>query len=185
MTSEVRRRRGSGQAESSPEGHQKQTTAGAKLNPDRVRVTMPIHPLNGVDLTVVRFERDYQHGARYVVVERPHGGPHLRLPLEWTDRGPPWVPPQVNGRPVRLAASRLLRLAKAVQAVQARTLAISVPCAADSSSGPEGGKGDANTSSSDRAQTSGRRRPQRSAQRVGDARAQKASGSKQRCGERR
>jgi hypothetical protein len=146
---------------------------------------MPIHPLSGIELAVVRFERDYQHGARYVVVERPHGGPHLRLPLEWTDRGPPWVPPQVSGRPVRLAASGLLRLAKAVQAVQARTLAISVPRSPDSSSGPDGGKGDATPSSSDRAQESGGCRPPRSARRVGDARTQKASGSQQRRGDRR
>jgi hypothetical protein len=52
---------------------------------------MPIHPLNGVEVPVVRFERDYQHGRRYVVVERPGGG-NLCLPVEWTDRGPPWVP---------------------------------------------------------------------------------------------
>ena len=181
----VRAHRDSVRAGSVAAGHQQQTTAGAKQNPDRVTVTMPIHPLNGVDLAVVRFERDYQHGGRYVVVERPQGGPVLRLPIEWTDRGPPWVPAQVDGRPVRLAASGLLRLARAVQDVQARTLAISRPRSPDSSSGTEGGKGDATTSAPGRTDESGRRRPQRSARRMGDARAQKASGTKQRRGGRR
>ena len=145
---------------------------------------MPIHPLNGVELPVVHFERDHQHGRRYVVVEHPRGGT-LRLPIEWTDRGPPWVPPQVDGRPVRLAASGLLRLANAVHAAFDRTLAIAGPRSPDSSSGPEGGNGDATTSSSGRADEPDRRRPQRSARRVGDARAQDASGSKHRNGGRR
>lgn len=101
-------------------GHLPQTEAGAKLNPDRV--TVPIHPLHGVELRVVRIERSSQDGRRYVVVEHVRGEA-LRLPIEWTDRGPPWVPPQVDGRPVRLGARGLLRLADAVDAVLARTLA--------------------------------------------------------------
>ena len=110
---------------------------------------MPIHPLNGVEVPVVRFERDYLHGRRYVVVERPGGG-NLCLPVEWTDRGPPWVPPQVDGRPVRLAAGGLLRIAQTLQTAPDRPLAILAARSPGSTSGPEGGKGDATTSSSGR-----------------------------------
>jgi hypothetical protein len=142
---------------------------------------MPIHPLNGVEVPVVRFERDYQYGRRYVVVERPGGG-NLCLPIEWTDRGPPWVPPQVDGRPVRLAAGGLLQIAKAIQSTPDRSLAISGTRSPDSTSGPEGKNGDATTSSSGRADEPGRRRPQRSARRVGDPRLQASSGPKPRRG---
>ncbi|MFE8600322.1 hypothetical protein [Archangium violaceum] len=51
---------------------------------ERVTVTLPVHPLKGVKLPVVRFIRS-QDGRRYVDVEHPPGQ-YMRLPLEWTDR---------------------------------------------------------------------------------------------------
>ena len=79
-----------------------------------VTVTLPVHPLKGVKLPVVRFIRS-QDGRRYVDVEHPPGQ-YMRLPLEWTDRSPPLVPPSVGGREVRLSVPALLKLAQAVQA---------------------------------------------------------------------
>jgi len=144
---------------------------------------MPIHPLSGALVSVVRFERNYQHGGRYVVIDGPRGGA-LRLPIEWTDRGPPWVPPVVDGRPVRLAVRGLLLLARMVEAVKARPLAQLPSGSPQSSSGPHDGKEDATTSLANRADESFRRRSSRSARRMGDTRAQKASGSKPQRGGR-
>jgi hypothetical protein len=175
----MRRRRGSERAESSVEGRQPQTTAGEKLTPDRVIVTMPIHPLYGVDLPVVRIKRDYQHGGRYVLVACPRGGV-LRLPLEWTDHAAPWVPLHMAGRPVRLAASGLLQLAAVVHAALDRALAEPGSDSPGSSSAPDRGSKDATTTSSSRANESDRRQPQRSPRRVGDARPQGASEARHR-----
>jgi hypothetical protein len=87
---------------------------------ERVTVTLPAHPLEGVKLPVVRFIRS-QDGRRYVDVEHPPGQ-YMRLPVEWTDRSPPFVPPSVGGRAVRLSVPALLELARAVQVALGRTL---------------------------------------------------------------
>ena len=81
-------------------------------------VTLPIHPLKGVALPVARFIRS-QDGRRYVDVEHPPGR-YMRLPLEWTDRSPPLVPPSIGGREVRLSVPALLKLAQVVQAALER-----------------------------------------------------------------
>ncbi|MFY0583894.1 DUF5953 family protein [Cystobacter fuscus] len=86
---------------------------------ERVTVTLPAHPLKGMELPVVRFIRS-QEGRRYVDVEHPPGQ-YMRLPLEWTDRSPPFVPPSVGGREVRLSIPALLELASAVQVALGRT----------------------------------------------------------------
>lgn len=78
-----------------------------------VRVCMPIHPLNGLQLRVVRTERD-RHGRQWITVEHP-AGCWLRLPATWTDRGAPPPPPQIGGRVVRLSITGLIRLGRAVR----------------------------------------------------------------------
>ncbi len=90
------------------------TATGPPLLIERVTVTLPIHPLKGMELPVARFIRS-QDGRRYVDVEHPPGQ-YMRLPLEWTDRSSPLVPPSVGGREVRLSVPALLKLAQAVQA---------------------------------------------------------------------
>src|SRR5262249_47849619 len=79
-----------------------------------ISVCMPIHPLNGQQLRVVRTERD-RHGRQFITVEHPTGF-WLRLPAAWTDRGAPLSPPQVGGRQARLSITALVRLARAVRA---------------------------------------------------------------------
>src|SRR5215510_11632691 len=74
---------------------------------------MPIHPLNGQQLRVVRTERD-RHGRQWITVEHP-AGCWLRLPATWTDRGAPPPPPQIGGRVVRLSITGLIRLGRAVR----------------------------------------------------------------------
>jgi hypothetical protein len=108
--------------EASTVGQEEQTAAGAKQRPDRIIITLPIHPLVGAELVLVRVERWIGAGRRFALVEHPEGGT-LRLPLEWTDRGPRWVSPCVNGRPVRLAIGGLLKLAGALDVALGRTLA--------------------------------------------------------------
>jgi hypothetical protein len=76
---------------------------------------MPIHPLNGRRLRVLRTERD-RHGGQYLTVEHPTGF-WLRLPATWTDRGAPPAPPQLGGREVRLSITGLIRLGRAVHAM--------------------------------------------------------------------
>src|SRR5262249_12095921 len=78
--------------------------------------------LVSAELVLVRVERWSGVGRRFAIVEHPDGGT-LRLPLEWTDRGPAWVSPHVNGRPVRLAVGGLLKLAGALDVALGRTLA--------------------------------------------------------------
>jgi hypothetical protein len=53
-------------------------------------------------------------GQRYFDVEHPRGW-HMRLPLDWTDRAPPLVPPRIGGREVHLSLPALLKLAGAVK----------------------------------------------------------------------
>ena len=55
-------------------GHPLQTTPGENQKADRVKITLPIHPLKGGELPVLRVGRD-SLGRRYVVVEPPHGTP--------------------------------------------------------------------------------------------------------------
>jgi hypothetical protein len=76
---------------------------------ERVTVTLPIHPLRGASLRVLRSwgrpERE-----QFIEVEHPSGG-SLRLPLRWTDRGQP-VPVSESARST---ARELLRLTRAVR----------------------------------------------------------------------
>ena len=123
----------SGWPRSRPRPHH--TTPGENLPPERVTVTLPIHPFHGMALAVVRLERDHQ-GHRDVIVEHPHGG-QLRLPLDWTDRAAPAVPPQVNGRDVRLSLRGLRALAAAVGVARARKRDVSEVGPAPSSQAEE------------------------------------------------
>ncbi len=116
--------------------------AGAKLRSDRITITFPVHPLVGVELVLVRVERWAGQGRRFAIVEHPGRGT-LRLPLDWTDRGRPWVSPCVKGRPVRLAVGALLKLAGALDVALGRTLASCEPgaigqAAANASEGEDG-----------------------------------------------
>jgi hypothetical protein len=96
-----------------PSGRYQDTATGPPPLSERVTITLPVHPLKGVALPVYRFIRS-QDGRRYVDVEHP-AGQYMRLPLEWTDRAPPLVPPSVDGRAACLSVPALLELASAVQ----------------------------------------------------------------------
>ena len=80
---------------------------------EQVTVTLRGHPLQGVRLPVTQAFRT-QDGQRYVIVEHPSGF-NLQLPVEWTDRSAPLVPPIIGGRHSRLSIASLLKLARAVQ----------------------------------------------------------------------
>jgi hypothetical protein len=95
-----------------PSGRHQDTATGPLPLSERVTITLPVHPLKGVALPVYRFIRS-QDGRRYVDVEHP-AGRYMRLPLEWTDRAPPFVPPSIDGRAARLSVAALLELASAV-----------------------------------------------------------------------
>lgn len=101
-----------------PSGWHRHTATGPPPLVERVTVTLPIHPLKGVALPVARFIRS-QDGRRYVDVEHPPGR-YMRLPLAWTDRASPLVPPSVGGRAARLSVPALLELASAVQVALGR-----------------------------------------------------------------
>jgi len=90
---------------------------------------------------LVRVERWSGAGRRFAIVEHPDGGT-LRLPLDWTDRGPPWVSPRVSGRPVRLAIGGLLKLAGALDVALDRTLAGKADRAEGSGEEPAGASAD-------------------------------------------
>jgi hypothetical protein len=74
---------------------------------------MPVHPLKGFKLDILRARRDHLARRQTFIAELP-GGAHIVLPVEWTDRGPPWVTPTIDGKEVRLSARGLLALARAV-----------------------------------------------------------------------
>jgi hypothetical protein len=78
---------------------------------------MPVHPLVGVKLELVRLRRDHRARRDTLIAEVPGGG-RIVLPVEWTDRGAPWATPTVDGREVRLCARGLLALARAVDAAR-------------------------------------------------------------------
>jgi hypothetical protein len=78
---------------------------------------MPVHPLKGAKLVVVRVQCERLARSQRVIVEAPgEGAGHFVLPIEWTDRGPPWATPVVDGKEVRLSARGLLALVQAVDA---------------------------------------------------------------------
>ena len=62
-------------------------TAGPTTDGQRVTVTLPIHPLYGRALPLIRTSR-HRDGRQFVIAEHPAGW-SIRLPLEWTDRGEP------------------------------------------------------------------------------------------------
>jgi hypothetical protein len=79
-----------------------------------VTITLPVHPLAGQQLAVVRHVRSVDGQRRYVDAEHPRGWT-IRLPVEWTDRGSPQAPPRIGKREIRIGASGLLKLAAAVE----------------------------------------------------------------------
>ena len=74
---------------------------------------MPVHALKGLTLDLVRTRRDHLARRQTLIAEVPGGG-RIVLPVEWTDRGPPWATPTVDGTEVRLSARGLLALAQAI-----------------------------------------------------------------------
>lgn len=62
-------------------------------------------------LPFARLDRD-QLGGRFIVVQYPRDG-LLRLPVDWTDRGTPCIPPRAEGRELRVTVQLLLTLARA------------------------------------------------------------------------
>jgi hypothetical protein len=84
---------------------------------ERIIVTMPIHPLCGERLEVIRWVR-LPDGRRYVDVQQPHSERAMRLPLSFTDRVPSPIPPS-NGKKTSLFTSfGLERLASAIEATR-------------------------------------------------------------------
>lgn len=75
---------------------------------------MPIHPLKGLKLKLVGMRRDHLAGCQTVIAEVADGS-HIVLPIDWTDRGRPWVAPRLADRDVLLSADGLLSLARAVE----------------------------------------------------------------------
>lgn len=104
--------RGIGPSVAAAVGPPHQTAQVARQPCHWVTVCMPIHPLHGRRLRVVRIERD-RHGRQFVTVEHPTAF-WLRLPAHWTDRAAPPPPPRVDGRELRLSVAALVRLAAAV-----------------------------------------------------------------------
>ena len=78
---------------------------------ESVTITLPVHPLVGQSLPLVRevYDRDRR---RFLDVEHPRGW-ILRVPAEWTDRGPPSVGPSA---PIRGSVRGLRCLADQVAA---------------------------------------------------------------------
>ncbi len=78
-------------------------------------MTLPIHPLLGRSLQVVRAVRG-PGGQGFVDVEHPAGGT-LRLPDAWPDRGHPSpAVVTVAGRAPKATAEGLLKVARVVAA---------------------------------------------------------------------
>jgi hypothetical protein len=82
-------------------------------------VTMPIHPLCGETLEVIRWVR-FPDGRRYVDVQHPHDGRVIRLPLAFTDRAPSLVAPSDGKKTTLFSAGGLQRLAAAIEAAKGR-----------------------------------------------------------------
>ena len=74
---------------------------------------MPVHPLRGETLALVRVERDRNSGRRYVLAETDEGR-RLRIPESWTDRCVFVGPPQIYSREAKLDISQLLYLVDTV-----------------------------------------------------------------------
>lgn len=96
------------------------------MTPERVTVTMPIHPLRGQALKLVELRRDHIAQRQMVIAELADGS-HMVLPVDWTDRGKPWGNPQHGGVEVKLCGRGLLRMARAVETALAQKLAASTP----------------------------------------------------------
>ena len=84
---------------------------------------MPIHPLKGLELKLVGLRRDHV-ARRQTVIAEVADGSHIVLPIEWTDRGMPWMAPRLGGRDIRLCARGLLSLARAVETALGQKLGI-------------------------------------------------------------
>lgn len=137
---------------------------------------MPVHPLKGQRLNLIRMRRDHFARCETVIAETPGGG-RIVLPVEWTDRGPPWVTPTIDGTEVRLGAQGLLALSYAVDAIVRQEVGPSAPL---SSGSPEAkcARKDGDVSSRDPGGRVGRAdagHATRSARRVGQRVAQDAS----------
>jgi Family of unknown function (DUF5372) len=93
------------------------TASTTRVDPaETVTVTLPVHPLAGHALPVVRSVR-CSDGRRYVDLEHPDG--HVfRLPEGYTDRAAPTVATGVAERGLRAAVEDLLRVAAAVGAAK-------------------------------------------------------------------
>jgi hypothetical protein len=76
-----------------------------------VTVTMPIHPLKGLELKLVGMRRDHLARQQTLIAEVADGR-HIVLPIDWTDRGSPWVCPRVDGKDVRLCSRGLAVLSR-------------------------------------------------------------------------
>ncbi len=76
-------------------------------------VTLPVHPLKGMRLPVLRWVRS-QDGQRFVIIEHPRGW-SIQLPVEWTDQASCWTPARIGDKEVKFTVRSLLALAEAVE----------------------------------------------------------------------
>jgi hypothetical protein len=95
------------------EGKPSQDASRSISKSNEVTITMPVHPLRGETLTLVRVERDRNSGCRFVLAETQEGR-RLRIPESWTDRCVFERPHQIDGREAKLVLSGLLCLADVV-----------------------------------------------------------------------
>jgi hypothetical protein len=75
---------------------------------------MPIHPLKGLELKLVGMRRDHLARQQTLLAEVEDGS-HIVLPINWTDRGSPWVCPRIDGKDVKLCSRGLTSLGQAVE----------------------------------------------------------------------
>lgn len=87
---------------------------------------MPIHPLRGLELRLVKLRRDHTAQRQTLIAELADGS-HMVLPVDWTDRGKPWGSPRHGGVEVKLCGRGLLRMARAVETALAQKRAASTP----------------------------------------------------------
>ena len=75
---------------------------------------MPIHPLKGEELELIRVEGNRGSKGRYVVA-LTQSGRRIRIPESWTDRCVSVGPQQIGGKQAKLALGGLQRLAEKVE----------------------------------------------------------------------
>lgn len=110
-------------------GQPKQTTPSQGSLTESVLITLPVHPLHGESLLLVREVQ--RTGGRYYEVEHP-GGWRTLVPRSWTDRTVSASPPSSPiGRPSRVSVEGLGVLALAIETALASAAETAAPVPVD------------------------------------------------------